>query len=97
MSKISVLGLGALGARMAAHLIKAGHDVTVWNRTADATKPSPVKWGHSRLCAAKSAGFAVSTSHPYEAPLIRFSILAIEARIVSKAGGSAKIIAWVFS
>ena len=39
MSKISVLGLGAMGARMAAHLIKAGHDVTVWNRTADATKP----------------------------------------------------------
>ena len=39
MSKISVLGLGAMGARMAAHLIKAGHDVTVWNRTADATRP----------------------------------------------------------
>jgi hypothetical protein len=39
MSKISVLGLGAMGSRMAAHLIKAGHDVTVWNRTADATKP----------------------------------------------------------
>jgi len=39
MSKISVLGLGAMGARMAAHLIKAGHDVTVWNRTADAAKP----------------------------------------------------------
>ena len=28
-----------MGARMAARLIKAGHDVTVWNRTADATKP----------------------------------------------------------
>jgi 3-hydroxyisobutyrate dehydrogenase len=39
MSKISVLGLGAMGARMAVHLMKAGHDVTVWNRTADATKP----------------------------------------------------------
>jgi 3-hydroxyisobutyrate dehydrogenase-like beta-hydroxyacid dehydrogenase len=39
MSKISVLGLGAMGTRMAAHLIKAGNDVTVWNRTADATKP----------------------------------------------------------
>jgi 3-hydroxyisobutyrate dehydrogenase len=39
MSKISVLGLGAMGSRMAAHLVKAGHDVTVWNRTADATKP----------------------------------------------------------
>jgi 3-hydroxyisobutyrate dehydrogenase-like beta-hydroxyacid dehydrogenase len=31
MSKISVLGLGAMGSRMAAHLVKAGHDVTVWN------------------------------------------------------------------
>jgi 3-hydroxyisobutyrate dehydrogenase len=39
MSKISVLGLGAMGTRMAAHLIKAGNDVTVWSRTADATKP----------------------------------------------------------
>jgi 3-hydroxyisobutyrate dehydrogenase len=39
MSKISVLGLGAMGSHMAAHLIKAGHDVIVWNRTADATKP----------------------------------------------------------
>jgi 3-hydroxyisobutyrate dehydrogenase len=28
-----------MGARMAARLIKAGHDVTVWNRTADATPP----------------------------------------------------------
>jgi len=28
-----------MGSRMAAHLVKAGHDVTVWNRTADATKP----------------------------------------------------------
>ena len=26
MSKISVLGLGAMGSRMAAHLVKAGHD-----------------------------------------------------------------------
>ena len=39
MSKISVLGLGAMGSRMAAHLVKAGHDVTVWNRAADTTKP----------------------------------------------------------
>jgi 6-phosphogluconate dehydrogenase len=62
MSKISVLGLGALGARMAAHLIKAGHDVTVWNRTADATKPSPVKWGQQvvrgQICWLRSQYFA---------------------------------------
>jgi 3-hydroxyisobutyrate dehydrogenase len=33
MTKISVLGLGAMGSRMAANLLKAGHAVTVWNRT----------------------------------------------------------------
>jgi 3-hydroxyisobutyrate dehydrogenase len=39
MSKISVLGLGAMGSRMAANLIKAGHHVTVWNRTTQAAQP----------------------------------------------------------
>lgn len=36
MSRIAVLGLGAMGSRMAANLLKAGFDVTVWNRTASA-------------------------------------------------------------
>ncbi len=36
MAKISVLGLGAMGSRMAANLIKAGHQVTVWNRSPQA-------------------------------------------------------------
>ncbi|NRA98562.1 MAG: NAD(P)-dependent oxidoreductase [Rhodobacteraceae bacterium] len=35
MTKIAFLGLGAMGRRMAAHLIAAGHDVTVWNRSPD--------------------------------------------------------------
>jgi 3-hydroxyisobutyrate dehydrogenase len=34
MSKIAFLGLGAMGSRMARRLVEAGHDVTVWNRTA---------------------------------------------------------------
>ena len=33
MTAIAVLGLGAMGSRMAARLIAAGHDVTVWNRS----------------------------------------------------------------
>jgi 3-hydroxyisobutyrate dehydrogenase len=32
--KIAFLGLGIMGRPMAANLAKAGHDVTVWNRTA---------------------------------------------------------------
>lgn len=33
MSKIAVMGLGAMGSRMATQLITAGHSVAVWNRT----------------------------------------------------------------
>jgi 3-hydroxyisobutyrate dehydrogenase-like beta-hydroxyacid dehydrogenase len=31
--KVAFLGLGIMGAPMATNLVKAGHDVTVWNRT----------------------------------------------------------------
>jgi len=34
MAKLAFLGLGAMGSRMAAKLLEAGHQVTVWNRTA---------------------------------------------------------------
>lgn len=38
MSHIAVLGLGAMGKRMAANLLKAGHKVAVWNRSPHAGK-----------------------------------------------------------
>jgi 3-hydroxyisobutyrate dehydrogenase-like beta-hydroxyacid dehydrogenase len=37
--KISFLGLGQMGTAMAARLLQAGHEVTVWNRTREKTKP----------------------------------------------------------
>jgi 3-hydroxyisobutyrate dehydrogenase-like beta-hydroxyacid dehydrogenase len=39
MAKIAFLGLGAMGSRMAANVLKAGHELTVWNRTPDACQP----------------------------------------------------------
>ena len=33
MNKLAFLGLGVMGYPMAGHLAKAGHDVTVYNRT----------------------------------------------------------------
>jgi 3-hydroxyisobutyrate dehydrogenase-like beta-hydroxyacid dehydrogenase len=39
MSKIAFLGLGNMGTPMATRLVNAGHDVTVWNRTAQRTVP----------------------------------------------------------
>jgi 3-hydroxyisobutyrate dehydrogenase len=35
MTRIAFLGLGAMGSRMAANLLAAGHDLNVWNRTPD--------------------------------------------------------------
>jgi 3-hydroxyisobutyrate dehydrogenase-like beta-hydroxyacid dehydrogenase len=37
--KIGFLGLGGMGAAMAANLIKAGHQVVVWNRSPGAAEP----------------------------------------------------------
>jgi 3-hydroxyisobutyrate dehydrogenase-like beta-hydroxyacid dehydrogenase len=39
MTKIAFLGLGQMGTPMATRLLQAGHDVTVWNRTAGRTAP----------------------------------------------------------
>ena len=37
--RVAVLGMGAMGSRMAISLLRAGHSVIVWNRTAARTKP----------------------------------------------------------
>lgn len=39
MARIAFLGLGAMGGRMAANLIEAGHSVTVWNRSPERAEP----------------------------------------------------------
>ena len=38
MAKVTVLGMGAMGSRMAISLLKAGHEVTVWNRSSIKTE-----------------------------------------------------------
>jgi 3-hydroxyisobutyrate dehydrogenase len=63
MAGVAFLGLGAMGSRMAARLIAAGHDVTVWNRSADAAQPlvaAGAKTAGSPAEAAVDAGFLVS-------------------------------------
>ena len=39
MTAIAVAGLGAMGSRIAVRLVAAGHDVTVWNRSAGKVGP----------------------------------------------------------
>lgn len=38
MAKVAFLGLGVMGYPMAGHLVSAGHEVSVWNRTAAKAK-----------------------------------------------------------
>lgn len=39
MAKVAVVGLGAMGSRIAQRLLAAGHDLVVWNRSAEKTAP----------------------------------------------------------
>ena len=39
MTAVAVVGLGAMGSRIAVRLVAAGHDVTVWNRSAGKVGP----------------------------------------------------------
>jgi 3-hydroxyisobutyrate dehydrogenase and related beta-hydroxyacid dehydrogenases len=39
MAKIAFLGLGMMGSRMAARLLEAGHELTVWNRASARAAP----------------------------------------------------------
>jgi 3-hydroxyisobutyrate dehydrogenase/2-hydroxy-3-oxopropionate reductase len=39
MNDVAVLGMGAMGSRIARRLLDAGHQVTVWNRNPDRAAP----------------------------------------------------------
>ena len=39
MAKVAVVGVGAMGSRIAARLAAEGHDLVVWNRSAEKTAP----------------------------------------------------------
>jgi len=60
MAKVAWIGLGNMGVPMSINLVKAGHDVTVWNRSAGkdaAVKEAGAKVAGSAAEAAKGAEF----------------------------------------
>ncbi len=61
--KVTFLGLGAMGSRMAANLVQAGYAVTVWNRSPRATEPlaaQGARVAETPLTAAQGAAFVIS-------------------------------------
>ena len=48
MARCSFLGMGVMGAPMAGYLVKAGHEVTVWNRTSSKAESWVSKYGDGK-------------------------------------------------
>ena len=70
MAKVTVFGMGAMGSRMAISLIKAGHEVTVWNRNPEKTEPiiqAGAKAAHTPYSAAQEAEFVINMVRDNEA------------------------------
>jgi len=62
MAKTAFIGLGVMGAPMAGHLANAGHEVTVWNRTAVKATAWVESHAVHKVSAAGSPGEAVTGS-----------------------------------
>jgi 3-hydroxyisobutyrate dehydrogenase-like beta-hydroxyacid dehydrogenase len=58
MARIGFLGLGEMGTPMASRLLRAGHEVIVWNRTAERTAPLAQQGAAVASCPAKAAAGA---------------------------------------
>lgn len=62
MTTLGFLGLGTMGAGMAARLVDAGHDVVVWNRSPEAAAPLVERGARAAGAAAEALAADVSFS-----------------------------------
>ncbi len=54
MTDVTMIGLGAMGSALAQAFVKAGHSVTIWNRTAARTEPLAALGANRATSAAKA-------------------------------------------
>ncbi len=78
--KIAFIGLGNMGSHMARHLLHAGHDVTVWNRTS--SKAEELRAQGAKV--GKSAGEAVKEAEAVATMLA--DDLAVESTVLHSGG-----------
>jgi 3-hydroxyisobutyrate dehydrogenase-like beta-hydroxyacid dehydrogenase len=81
--KVGFIGLGSMGTGMASNLVKAGHDVTVYNRTPDKAK----------ALVALGAKQARDVAHACAGAAAVFTMLANDEAVESVAVGNAGIVA----
>jgi 2-hydroxy-3-oxopropionate reductase len=89
MATIAVLGLGTMGSPMAVNLVRAGHDVVGWNRTA--AKAEPLRAAGGRVAAtpaAAAAGAAVVVTCLSDSPDVREVVLGDAGVLAAVAPGA---------
>lgn len=76
METIGFLGMGVMGSRMSARLLAAGHDVAVWNRTREKTRPLAEKGATvAATPAAAATGRDIVLSNLTDGPALKSVIL----------------------
>ena len=59
--RVSIIGLGLMGSALAEALLNAGHEVTVWNRTAAKAEPLTAKGARAAASAAEALAASETT------------------------------------
>ncbi len=87
--RVSVLGTGAMGAGVAGSLLRAGHEVTVWNRTRDRAEPLASQG------ATVASGPAEAVEHAEAVLLTLFDTDAVVDVLEQAAGDAPEDAVWV--
>ncbi|MEK6312364.1 MAG: NAD(P)-dependent oxidoreductase [Curtobacterium sp.] len=87
--RVSVLGTGAMGAGVAGSLLRAGHEVTVWNRTRDRAEPLASQG------ATVASGPAEAVEHAEVVLLTLFDTDAVVDVLEQAAGNAPEDAVWV--
>ncbi len=85
MTSVAFLGLGRMGGLMAGRVLAAGHELTVWNRTAARTQP----------LVADGARAAASPAEAAAAAEIVITMLADPAALAGVLGGPDGVVAGI--
>lgn len=82
MTDVTVIGLGPMGATMAETFLKAGHDVTVWNRTASKAEPLVAKGAALAATPVGPSELLVVSQIGYQAMYDSFGELRLDGKVV---------------
>ena len=84
--KLGFIGLGAMGAPMARNLLRAGHELAVWNRTPERVAPL-VEAGAHRADSPADAASGDATARDISNPIVTIAAPAAPTSSCSTSGG----------